>query len=609
MNIQNMTYAVKERIGEPSLFCGRKMEMELLLNWAENIPREISKSRALLGRRKSGKTALMQRIFNILWNMHGRVIPFYIEIQQTDRWLLDFADDYFRTFLSQYLSFLTRTRLNPDNTPWDMDELERMAENIGNENILKGIRSFQMYYEAERVDNTMTHAFGAPVRFAGHDNVFFLVMIDEIQYMTEHIFWDKEHKVKASSLPGAYHGLVEIKTAPMLVSGSYVGWMTQMMQELFVGGRLKQTPISSELIAEDGMEVVYRYAEYYRQPVADEAAYVINMLTRSDPFYIAALFRSDWPDRDFTTVEGAVRTLAHEIRNRKGEIFGTWSEYINSTISKVNDRHSKKILLFLSKERHKECTRDEIREHLKNELDDRELERRLGTLERGDLIAKGTSNFHYKGIPDDILDMIFRELYQVEIDQIRPDIESDLAARVRKLEKREKSLKGALNELKGRMLEFIVFRELNRYRKEGKKLKNLEQRLRPLPENVNAGNMKKTLSAACIASFGSVWMNYYIQTPGTAAHEIDVLAETEDGETCGTLVFEMKNREDLPSLADAKLFAGNICMLREQIKQKRKKISFVCPVYLSAEGFEPDTEAWLHEHGIFTADMETWTRS
>ncbi len=429
-----MTYALKERIGDPSLFCGRKGEIELLAGWAENIPREISKSRALLGRRKSGKTAVMQRLFNVLWNMHGRVIPFYIEVQNADRWLLDFADDYFRTFLSHYLSFLTRTRLNPDNKPWDMNELENMAESIGNENILKSIRSFQMYYEAERTDNTMTHAFGAPVRFAGTDNVFFLVMIDEIQYMTEHIFWDREHKVRAHNLPGAYHGLVEMKTAPMLVSGSYVGWMTQMMRDMFVGGRLKQTPISPRLDTEDGMEAVYRYAEYYSQPLADEAAYVINMLTRSDPFYIATLLRSDWSGRDFTTVEGAVSTLAYEIRNRKGELFGTWSEYINSTVRKVNDRHSKKILLFLSKERHKECTRDEIREHLKNELDDRELEKRLDTLENGDLITRGISRFRYSGIPDDILDLVFRELYEEEIGLVRTDIESDLAARVRELE-------------------------------------------------------------------------------------------------------------------------------------------------------------------------------
>ncbi|KPA13272.1 hypothetical protein MHK_006517 [Candidatus Magnetomorum sp. HK-1] len=30
-----MIYALKERIGNPSIFCGRKREMKMLLNWVE----------------------------------------------------------------------------------------------------------------------------------------------------------------------------------------------------------------------------------------------------------------------------------------------------------------------------------------------------------------------------------------------------------------------------------------------------------------------------------------------------------------------------------------------------------------------------------------------
>ncbi len=47
-------------------------------------------------------------------------------------------------------------------------------------------------------------------------------------------------------------------------------------------------------------------------------------------------------------------------------------------------------------------------------------------------------------------------------------------------------------------------------------------------------------------------------------------------------------------------------MLRQQMKEKNKKIRFVCPVYLSAKGFDSDIEMWLHEQGVFTADMESW---
>ncbi|MCP4701259.1 MAG: hypothetical protein GY862_31055, partial [Gammaproteobacteria bacterium] len=72
-----MIYALEERIGDPSLFCGRREQLDLLLDWADKIPGKISQSRALPGRRKCGKTALMQRLFNILWNRNDKVIPLY----------------------------------------------------------------------------------------------------------------------------------------------------------------------------------------------------------------------------------------------------------------------------------------------------------------------------------------------------------------------------------------------------------------------------------------------------------------------------------------------------------------------------------------------------
>jgi hypothetical protein len=85
---------------------------------------------------------------------------------------------------------------------------------------------------------------------------------------------------------------------------------------------------------------------------------------------------------------------------------------------------------FLSKERHKECTRVEISNHLGGQLSNGELEEKLRVLEYGDLITKGVSNFRYSGIQDDILDLIFRELYQEEIEQVKPDISKELHDRL-----------------------------------------------------------------------------------------------------------------------------------------------------------------------------------
>ncbi len=72
-----MQYPLSEKIGDPDLFVGREKEFRLLNKWLNNIPKRLSKSRVILARRKSGKTALVQRIFNQLWSENGPVIPFY----------------------------------------------------------------------------------------------------------------------------------------------------------------------------------------------------------------------------------------------------------------------------------------------------------------------------------------------------------------------------------------------------------------------------------------------------------------------------------------------------------------------------------------------------
>ena len=80
-----MPYPLPESIGNPDLLVGREKEFAFLDQWIGRIPRLISKSRALLGRRKSGKTAIVQRIFNRLWIDNGPVIPFYIDLGRIHR--------------------------------------------------------------------------------------------------------------------------------------------------------------------------------------------------------------------------------------------------------------------------------------------------------------------------------------------------------------------------------------------------------------------------------------------------------------------------------------------------------------------------------------------
>jgi hypothetical protein len=100
-----MEYALEERIGNPGLFTGRNKEMAYFLKWIENIKERKSQSTAILARRKMEKTAIMQRLFNIIYYKNENIIPFYYEIKEKKMWVVDFCKDFFLTLIYQYIAF------------------------------------------------------------------------------------------------------------------------------------------------------------------------------------------------------------------------------------------------------------------------------------------------------------------------------------------------------------------------------------------------------------------------------------------------------------------------------------------------------------------------
>ncbi|KPA15510.1 ATPase domain protein, prokaryote domain protein, partial [Candidatus Magnetomorum sp. HK-1] len=72
-----MQYPLAETIGNPDLFVGRHEEFERLNEWLELIPKRLSMSTVILARRKSGKTAILERVFNQVWSNNDLgIIPF-----------------------------------------------------------------------------------------------------------------------------------------------------------------------------------------------------------------------------------------------------------------------------------------------------------------------------------------------------------------------------------------------------------------------------------------------------------------------------------------------------------------------------------------------------
>ncbi|MBF0548193.1 MAG: hypothetical protein HQM08_27400 [Candidatus Riflebacteria bacterium] len=218
------------------------------------------------------------------------------------------------------------------------------------------------------------------------------------------------------------------------------------------------------LPTEEALEEVYSLSRIFNIPVTEESAAYIAAVTDGDVFYISQIFRSDYEPKDLTSEDCINEIILFETRTANdefGEISAMWIEYLHDAISRVNDKYGKMIILYLAKQGKQEKTRKEILEDLKLDMTEKELEQKLDIFIKADILSYGSTRFRYKGLGDKFFEIIFKEMYQEEIDsldieEIRNDIKTQL-----------KSTYGRVSFYKGIMAEYqvvnkILFAALNK---------------------------------------------------------------------------------------------------------------------------------------------------
>ncbi len=225
------------------------------------------------------------------------VIPFFFDIAESKIWLPNFAIKYYCSFTSQYISFLERNE-KLIRQPLSLTQIREYWVTKSNPDLIDDVDVLLEYQEMKQYDLMWDLATSAPHRFAALFDLRFLVIVDEFQNITQYIYPDQQYQTSPiETLAGSFHSLSESKLAPMLVTGSYVGWLIQIIGKYLEAGRLKRMYMSPYLAEDDGLEAVYKYAEYCQEPITNETALMINKLCMSDPFFISCVIQNDSPNK------------------------------------------------------------------------------------------------------------------------------------------------------------------------------------------------------------------------------------------------------------------------------------------------------------------------
>jgi predicted AAA+ superfamily ATPase len=100
-----------EDLGE--LFVNRDEELNKFWKWATWVPQPLGTSYALVGLRRTGKTAILHKLFNRLFHEQETVLPVYISFadylyRAEPITIYEFADEFFVGYMRSYLAFRYR---------------------------------------------------------------------------------------------------------------------------------------------------------------------------------------------------------------------------------------------------------------------------------------------------------------------------------------------------------------------------------------------------------------------------------------------------------------------------------------------------------------------
>ena len=385
-------------------------------------------------------------------------------------------------------------------------------------------------------------------------------------------------------LAGTYHGLAESRVAPLLITGSWVGWLLDILRHQlnprFSIVRLNPYP------DHEALECVYNYAELFNVNLTEESALAIQAISRNHPWYISTIIRSLCPNKDLSTVEGVEAVLHHEVNNKDAEINGHWTEYLNYAFERTNGKRARAIILFLSSDRYQEKTRTEIQAYLKRkglDLDDRDLEQKLKLLTNSDIIEEGSTAFHYKGVQDDIFDQVVQVLYAFEIESIKLE-ETHLKIHQGNQKKISSIDTGLFQQNKGIFLEFMMIRYL-KYRTLKRNTVLLKELIQNAPES------------AVFTTYRTVGEQHFNLSDGYH-RQFDVVARAAD-DLQPSLLIECKYHEKPVGSSDIEHFAEIADDLKYEIQN-------LIPILYSVSGFTDPAKKKMKELNISWSTPEFW---
>lgn len=413
-NLDGIEFVIKERIGQPQDFIGRVEELEFLYAWAGRIQHGASRSIAFLGRRKVGKSLILERLYNILYSEHKGLIPFYYEFTEGKRSGKEFYHDFATRFYMQLLGYYNRDitwieeGISRDKKLVDINILKREFDNSAipyKKQIKRKINNSLEILEADDFPlyEYVIPAVAVPHGFASAHGVADRVvqMIDEFQYFNMYIDAGVEDKPCK-----AYMATAESRHAPLLITGSLMGvvaeelmrWLPQRFGEMYV----------PKMKSEESIAMTLNYGSIYGHTITPEIADYIYYITNGIPGRIIELLSPKINKAMIHSIGDVDKALEFEV-SIKGTIKDDWDDYLKMAMNEVNNVNMRQMTYFLCRNEGTRYSPTELKKAMALKIEDSQLRQDLELLFKYDIIE--LDGGRYGGVFDRTLKKVLMKNY------------------------------------------------------------------------------------------------------------------------------------------------------------------------------------------------------
>lgn len=578
--MDNQLGPLEETAGE--WFVNRTAELELFWKWATGIPHPGRRSYALIGLRRTGKTAILHKTFNRLFTEQTRVLPVYISFAQylnlpDPITAYQFAEEYFAGYVRSYLAFRYH---RPDfhRDPLDFTALRDFANEVSDDLILGAFLSYDRILARAhvRAHNIMQWVINLPKGYARIHNMPTAMFVDEFQVLT-HVLDPDDGRVR--NLTDSFQRASETRYAPMLISGSSVSMMVGDALGGLLSGRFQIWRLKP-LAQEFAVDLALRLGRHLDRPVTEEVAVALFELTQGYPYAIESILSSVSPDIDRLPDLDALKDIVYfEVTHGLGALREHYENEYGKYVRQLNgDGTTRKVLFWITNYPGEHLHARRIAERLG--LAQLQVQEALEKLYKLDIIDRASISTFW-GPTDPLLLEFLRYAHYLEVDElIPPEAEAKLRAELA-------SQQGEINRKTGHFTEIIVAGALNNF--DGRTVAG--ETYFGLAESITLPRMERIQRRQGVIKDAEL-------------HEIDVIGEYKlHNQQAGNAAFGawlVSVRYQTKPMGESEVAAF---LQSTAALQAEKGYGAVTRWYFSKAGFTKAAQRRLKREGIYSSDL------